>query len=60
MPNGKEWVGVFEGDFPCLRELHLDRCPINQKLPTIPNEVVMLDLTDCACHEIQFSKTRAL
>ncbi|XP_078158723.1 uncharacterized protein LOC144554272 isoform X2 [Carex rostrata] len=54
MLNLEEWQ-AHDCDFPCLKKLVIDNCLKLQKIATISMEVRDLLITECNCHELQFS-----
>ncbi|XP_078158090.1 uncharacterized protein LOC144553765 [Carex rostrata] len=52
--NLVEWQ-AHDGDFPCLRKLIIENCPKLWKITTIPQEVRVMLVKQCGCHELQFS-----
>lgn len=54
MLNLVEWR-ASDGDFPNLEKLVIDNCPKLWKITKIPQEVRVMLITECGCHELQFS-----
>ncbi|XP_078150433.1 putative disease resistance RPP13-like protein 1 [Carex rostrata] len=54
MLNVVEWQ-AHDCDFPRLKKLVIDNCPKLRTIATIPLEVRDVLVTECSCHELQFS-----